>query len=188
MWRDRAPREVRIHQLVEERRNVAPEECRNLVCFRGYRLFMRKRRYRLFLEFCSGGDILNALDYVDRFHSRNIYSDVIIPEGFIWCVLKALASACLVLRTGTTASNGIPGWKPITHLDIQAANTFLRPRHQEHQQRRDSPEDLEPGDGLTENQRGKRPMQNQDEDGSRPKKARLLESVSLKSPVSVPLK
>jgi len=54
-WRNRRPREVRIHELVEERRKAEPAMCRNLVIYRGSRIMMRQRRYRLYTEYCEGG-------------------------------------------------------------------------------------------------------------------------------------
>lgn len=58
-WRDRLPREIRIHQLIDANRPPAANARghRNLVCHRGYRLMMEQRRYRLYLDFYAGGDL-----------------------------------------------------------------------------------------------------------------------------------
>jgi hypothetical protein len=61
-WRDRLPREVKIHQLVEERRAVRPAMLRHIVRYRAHRLMMRKRKYRLFLDFHAGGDLYKAME------------------------------------------------------------------------------------------------------------------------------
>ena len=55
IWRDRLPQEIRIHQLVEERRAADPAMCRHLIHMRAYRLLMRQRKYRLYLDLCTGG-------------------------------------------------------------------------------------------------------------------------------------
>lgn len=119
-WRNRVPREIRIHQLVEERRKVEPEMCRYLVRYLGHRLLMRQRRYRTYLEYYEAGNLYNAMS--------NHYDDITsqrLPEAFIWYMVKALATACLVLQTGTTADGPVKGWKPITHLDLVLGNVFL---------------------------------------------------------------
>lgn len=60
-WRNRRPREIRIHELVEKRREAQPAMCRNLVIYRGSRMLMRQRRYRLYTEYCQGGVIATYL-------------------------------------------------------------------------------------------------------------------------------
>lgn len=127
-WRGQLPREIKIHQLVEERRAVDSDMCRNLIHCRGHRLSMRKRKYRLYLDYCSGGDLRNAM----ASHSRTWEPAVednddfpCLPEAFIWTAVKALATACLVLQNGTTVLEPIQNWKSITHLDIQLPNVLL---------------------------------------------------------------
>ncbi|CAO2652088.1 Nn.00g003710.m01.CDS01 [Neocucurbitaria sp. VM-36] len=61
-WRDRLPREIRIHQLVDANRPPAMDlrGHRNLARHLGYRLMMEQRRYRLYLNFYAGGDLYEA--------------------------------------------------------------------------------------------------------------------------------
>jgi hypothetical protein len=43
----------------------------------------------------------------------------------MWYIIRSLATACLLLQTGTTEDDPIEGWKPITHLDLQLPNVLL---------------------------------------------------------------
>jgi hypothetical protein len=95
---------------------------------RNYRLLMAQRKYRIYLDFCVGGDIwhaMHALDanWAEQEDVRN--PEMILPQGYIWYVIKALASACLVLQNGTTADEPVADWKPITHLDLHLGNVLL---------------------------------------------------------------
>jgi hypothetical protein len=120
-WRNRVPREVRVHQLVEDRRRAMPEMCRYLVRFRTWRLFMKQRKYRLYLDRYEGADLGHAVTTTsDTLKHRPL------PESFIWYVLKVLASSCLVLQGGTTLEEPLENWKPITHLDVRLPNIFLK--------------------------------------------------------------
>ncbi|KAF1849244.1 kinase-like protein [Cucurbitaria berberidis CBS 394.84] len=58
-WRDRLPREIRIHQIVDGNRPPAAgvRGHRNLIHHQGYRLMMEQRRYRLYLRYYAGGDL-----------------------------------------------------------------------------------------------------------------------------------
>jgi len=126
-WRDRLPQEIRIHQLLEERRAVDPVMCRHIIRCRAHRLWMEHRRYRLYLDYHSGGDMNGAM----TFHAKNwedgkpTDEDIFVPKGFIWYTIKALATACLVLREGTVDGTTVDGWRPITHLDLQLPNVLL---------------------------------------------------------------
>jgi hypothetical protein len=126
-WRDRLPQEIRIHQLVEERRAVYPEICQHLIRMRSYRLLMVQRKYRLYLDFCGGGDLFHAMlgHEANWASEEDRNTDSFLPQGYIWYIIKALASACLVLRTGTTDEESVQGWKAITHMDWQLTNVLL---------------------------------------------------------------
>ncbi|KAF2818653.1 kinase-like protein [Ophiobolus disseminans] len=128
MWRDRTPQEIRIHELVEDRRIADPDMCHHLVHMRNSRLFMRRRKYRIYLDFYPGGSLDDAISYHDENWGRpkaRINETRYLPEAYIWYVIKALVEACLVLRKGTTNAQPIEGWKPITHLDLQLPNVLL---------------------------------------------------------------
>ncbi|KAJ4376031.1 hypothetical protein N0V83_001311 [Neocucurbitaria cava] len=117
-WRDHLPRETDREGLIQHY---------------GHRLMMRQRRYRIYLKYYPGGDVLTALQYNTRIHTDMLRPDH-IPERFLWHVFECLVKACRVLRTG--ADRAIPegdedehlfkDWKPITHLDISARNLFMK--------------------------------------------------------------
>jgi hypothetical protein len=119
-WRSRVPREIRCHQLVEQRRAAEPDMCRFLIRFLGYRLMMTQMRYRIYLEHCEAGDLFHAMSDHDQERTAEF-----LPEAFIWYMMKALATACLVLRHGTIADEPVEEWRPITHLDITPGNVLL---------------------------------------------------------------
>lgn len=56
-WRDRLPREIAIHRRIETRRTKGPDAFQYIIKYRGHRLLMSKRRFRLYLDFASGGGI-----------------------------------------------------------------------------------------------------------------------------------
>jgi hypothetical protein len=119
-WRDRVPKEIRVHQLVEERRKVNPEMCRHLIRFRGHRLWMMQRRFRIYLDHYEGGN-LNDFAYYHRDHMR----ENPLSEEFLWYMLASVVSASLVMHRGTTGDEPIEGWRPITHADLKPMNVFL---------------------------------------------------------------
>ncbi|EUC43470.1 hypothetical protein COCMIDRAFT_28065 [Bipolaris oryzae ATCC 44560] len=129
-WRDRLPREIRIHELVEERRSIEPDSCCHLIRSRGHRLWMQSRRYRLYLDFYPGGDLRRAMKNYAQNWTRNeddfdFNQEEYLSEGFIWYTIRALATACLLLHRGTLSDDALHGWKPITHLDLQLPNVLL---------------------------------------------------------------
>lgn len=124
-----------MHQLVDEHRqhnDTRKADREGLIKHYGHRLMMRQRRYRIYLKYYPGGDLIKALQYNTKIHADMLRPDH-IPERFIWHVLECLVKACRVLRTG--ADRPIPegdedehlfkDWKPITHLDISARNLFM---------------------------------------------------------------
>ncbi|KAL6166479.1 hypothetical protein ACJQWK_07831 [Exserohilum turcicum] len=87
---------------------------------------MRLKRYRLYLDFQAGGDIYHAVyPYIRNWYKKYPSQNQFIPEGFIWYMLKALATACLVLQKGTVSGGEVEGWRSITHLDLQTTNVLL---------------------------------------------------------------
>ncbi|KAH7092331.1 hypothetical protein FB567DRAFT_614222 [Paraphoma chrysanthemicola] len=120
IWRGRVPQEIRCHQLIEQRREAEPEACHYLIRFLGYRLMMVQMRYRIYLEHYEAGDLYHAMDDHDKECTAEF-----LPEAFIWYVMNALATSCLVLHKGTVADEPLEGWKPITHLDVTPTNVLL---------------------------------------------------------------
>ncbi|KAF3009755.1 hypothetical protein E8E13_009505 [Curvularia kusanoi] len=145
-WRDRLPREIANHRRIDRRRSQNSNRemaYRNLVEHRGYRLMMRKRRYRLYLKYYSGGHLEKALQPVFEdwvlgkgqewdFDDPNCFDDLNqIPEELIWHVFQSLVRACLFLQYGTSdpaVTAPEPDWRPITHADITMGNIFIEPR------------------------------------------------------------
>jgi serine/threonine protein kinase len=133
-WRERRPREVKVSQLLEERRGHGAG-LQHIVGFRGYRLFMRQRRLRQYLEYCDGGDLFSALRHMYRYYtdaqSRGQYRfDQILmrqwlPESLLWKALHDLVVACLVMQQGD-ANQAQKDWKPLTHRDLHQGNVMLR--------------------------------------------------------------
>jgi hypothetical protein len=118
-WRNRLPREIWIHQLVEERRSDEPG-CEFLVRSHGYRVFMEQTRYRIYLDYYDASDLSCAM--VQHFQRQ---TDQDLPEEFIWYMAKALASACIILQRGTMSDEALESWKLITHLDLKMPNILL---------------------------------------------------------------
>ena len=144
---------------------------------------MRQRRYRLLLEHCSGGSLSGAMHLHDvRWQHQIVRKNVhvarepdCLPEGFIWGVIKAITSACLVLQTGRIQGEHVENWKPITHLDIQAPNILLR---------REDKMPLEHDDSINDEptaENGKRKAEQSAGDGPAPKKPREDKLVSTHS-------
>lgn len=91
-------------------------------------------RYNIFLELCSGGDLL---DQLRCFRSQTSKSGFTAPMVFTLHVLVSLAHALAYLhhglrwKEGQTYSDTHP-WDPIIHGDIKPDNIFLR--HNPHSQ------------------------------------------------------
>ncbi|KAL6711470.1 hypothetical protein ACN47E_004404 [Coniothyrium glycines] len=133
-WRDQKPREIRIHEKLDN--EAVRTEPNNLITHGGYRLCMSQRRYRIYLEYCPGGDLYHALEEHFPHWRYQAYCPSLDPmamprisEGFIWHVAKSLVSACQVLHYGQSGDIATPidGWRPITHCDISLANILLVP-------------------------------------------------------------
>jgi hypothetical protein len=77
-WRDRLRREIAVHRRIETRRAEEPEACQYINRHRGYRLLMSKRRYRLYADFASGGDLYRA---VMPYHNRWEMVDVLTQSN-----------------------------------------------------------------------------------------------------------
>ncbi|KAE8446826.1 hypothetical protein EG329_011603 [Mollisiaceae sp. DMI_Dod_QoI] len=75
--------------------------------------------HRIFLEYCSGGD-LN--DWLGDFMNRTTP----VPEYDLWCIFHCLARACLVIHHGSEDPTQ-PRWgvKEIAHLDPKLENVLV---------------------------------------------------------------
>jgi serine/threonine protein kinase len=126
--------EIRIHQLVEERRKANPDMCRHLVRFRSHRIWMMQRRYRIYLDHYAGGNLSDLV-----YHHKDHLRENPLSEDFLWYMLASLVSACLIFHRGTTGDEPLEGWRPITHLDLKPMNIFLGLR----KRKRDEEEEME---------------------------------------------
>jgi serine/threonine protein kinase len=133
-WRDYLPREIRVHQKIDAKRPGDGKTLGhgNLLRHRGYRLMMRQRRYKLYLDFREGGDLYQGLkEHFERWKKRQAAGSTerlkIIPESLVWHVFSQLVDGCLVLQMGSIPPSTDPTWQPIAHLDISLANVFLEP-------------------------------------------------------------
>lgn len=95
---------------------------------------MRQRQFRTYLDYCAGGDVLYGLSdhFIRMWQRRNLeVPDAeydIVPECFVWHILRSIVDACIVLQDGTLdGETENEAWKAITHLDLSAANLFLQP-------------------------------------------------------------
>jgi hypothetical protein len=132
--------------------------CRYLIYCRGHRLYMAQKRYRLYLDYYNAGDLWAPV------HRQSETEAEVIPEAFIWYMLRALASACLVLQCGTTADEPLLNWKPITHLDIVLTNVFTRTIKRERDDESDEPSESAAEPGLPIKRRKKLPSMHSNDD------------------------
>lgn len=142
-WYDQLPRELALHRRIDRKRKRETSDVgfEHLVEHFGYRLMMRRRRYRLYLKYYAGRDMADlfydTLDKWSPFGDVEAYQKLSsakanslpkVPEGLLWYLLQSLVKAYLVLNHGTTSDTvSDPEWKPITHLDLSYNNAFLQP-------------------------------------------------------------
>lgn len=128
-WRDRRPREVKIHQLLEAGRSNGTG-FDNVVRFRTYRLMMGHKRLRLFTDYYPGKDMNRSLRPMLKLYHRDGSVEppsefwIPLPERFLWEAFRDLVNACLVMQQGDVR-DAKKDWKPITHCDLHAANIML---------------------------------------------------------------
>jgi hypothetical protein len=121
-WRDRMPREVKMHQLID---STGPHQ--NVLGHTAHRLMMSKRRYRVYMELCRAGRLIERLrSYFEQDPSayRGEYGAEEIPEAFVWWLFKGLVDACVVLQRGDVLLP-VEGWKPLVHNDLHMGNVLL---------------------------------------------------------------
>jgi len=129
-WRDRLPISVAVQERI--RNEGRPKSIHG---YRGYRLNMTQKRFRIYNDMCKYGDLTRAM----RRYSRPWYDRArtpeeartedlpdTIPERFIWHVFRALLKANLFLKRGKGRPNS--RWKEIFHLDLGPQNVFLAQR------------------------------------------------------------
>ncbi|KAF2652769.1 hypothetical protein K491DRAFT_31418 [Lophiostoma macrostomum CBS 122681] len=133
MWRNKLPAEIDIHRRIEiarkniEDNDIGDHRFDHLVQFRGYRLLMRKRMYRLYLNLYSGDLYEAALPHFQNWQYNDQFgtcgTNEKVPEEYIWYVFSALVDACLALQYGRSLDQTT--WEPITHCDLKLENVLL---------------------------------------------------------------
>jgi hypothetical protein len=133
-WRDQLPRDIAIQDRLrwQQGRPTVHE-------YRGYRLNMDDRRYRLYNECCDYGDLRSCLKYYRtewsiyrRDHNQSGVKPPthVIPESFIWAIFRDLVDACIFLRDGAEPRVVMlegQDWRPIVHRDMHLKNLFVKP-------------------------------------------------------------
>lgn len=85
---------------------------------------------RLYMEFCNYG---NLSDFKNNMNQLQM----VVPESFVWHILKSLIKALCYLHLGFRGSaefmhsrhSSVPGWECVLHRDIKNNNVFLKPSH-----------------------------------------------------------
>jgi serine/threonine protein kinase len=90
----------------------------NIHKYHGYRLDMRRLRWRLYHDYCDYGSLGLALSYNVNFDEPRV------SEAFLWHVLRSLIDASLVLERGNDKPADKGTWNEIIHRDISLANIF----------------------------------------------------------------
>ncbi|KAH6625335.1 hypothetical protein C7974DRAFT_395879 [Boeremia exigua] len=142
-WYDQLPREIALHRRIDRKRKrdeTNDKGFTNVVEHFGYRLMMRRRRYRLYLKYYAGSDLgelvtdrfniwgLARLEDLRTLSLEQLEDMPIVPEALIWYVIMNCASGYLILQHGTTSRTETdPDWRPIMHLDLNISNAFIDP-------------------------------------------------------------
>ncbi|KAL9086887.1 MAG: hypothetical protein Q9165_006893 [Trypethelium subeluteriae] len=120
IWYDKAtrtPLETKLHEVVHH------QHCRNITDLLGWRRYIERGAFRLYLEFCPHGDLAEVLySYYE--------SPFFIPESFLWHLFLSLARACVTMdHVGARWQEPQnPRWTDdtdIVHLDLKPSNTIV---------------------------------------------------------------
>ena len=160
LWRDRLPISVAVQERI-----LNEGRPKSIHGYRGYRLNMTQKRFRIYNDMCKYGDLSRAMrrysrPWCDRAgtleEERTEDLPDTIPEQFIWHVFRALVKANLFLKIG----KGRPDsrWKETFHWDLGPQNVFLAQRPL-----MEDDEDSDEGDG--DDDRDDAGNHNGDEDG-----------------------
>ncbi|KAL9075253.1 MAG: hypothetical protein Q9157_004062 [Trypethelium eluteriae] len=117
IWYDKAtrvPLETKLHEVVHQ------EHCRNITSLLGWRRYIERGAFRLYLEFCPHGDLAEVMYSYDQ--SLNF-----IPESFLWYLFLSLARACVAMEHvgARWQEPQNPRWTndtDIVHLDLKPSN------------------------------------------------------------------
>jgi hypothetical protein len=130
LWRDRLPLSVAIQERIFNEGHR-----KSIHGYRGYRLNMTQKRFRIYNDIYKYGDLSRAM----RRYSRPWYDRArtleeertedlpdTIPERFIWHVFRASVKANLFLKRGKGGPDS--RWKETFHWDLGPQNVFLAQR------------------------------------------------------------
>ncbi|EME87101.1 uncharacterized protein MYCFIDRAFT_172767 [Pseudocercospora fijiensis CIRAD86] len=93
----------------------------NIRNWRRKRPFETSPGYRIYMEFCSGGD-LQALS--SNYWPRSLNPNF-MPEPFLWAVFDSLVTAGLLMEGSHLRDAARPLWDQIIHGDMKPDNVFL---------------------------------------------------------------
>ncbi|CAI6332863.1 unnamed protein product [Periconia digitata] len=160
-WRQRLPREICIHRIIDNAREKDPLGYRNLMRHRGYRLMMFDKRYRIFMDYHAFGDLTDSVQDRRRYMDGNLGQwntskhpqKERLPEGFLWHVFRELVKAGQTFRHGhhdIEKRGDFEDWRPLVHRDIGARNVFVSEQEPEDEfENKDYPRIILADFGLT---------------------------------------
>ncbi|KAI4266139.1 MAG: hypothetical protein L6R38_008928 [Xanthoria sp. 2 TBL-2021] len=114
-WDSSYPLEVELMRAMKNKNNI--------VQIRGYRRYLEMEVHRIYMEYCSSGDLSGL---ITQYRSRRQY----MPEAFICHVFLHLARACQSLTEPHSPRNDPEKYKDkskneIAHRDIKPRNVFI---------------------------------------------------------------
>lgn len=95
---------------------VLPKGSKNTVNVMGSRLFRERNCFRLYMEYCPGGD-------VSRLWESYSNLSLAFPEPYLWKLFQDLARA--VHAMDNPSGHGLEGGEAIAHIDFKPENIFL---------------------------------------------------------------
>ncbi|KAF2748597.1 kinase-like protein [Sporormia fimetaria CBS 119925] len=132
-WSNQPPREIDIHRALEAGRPAGNGGgFKHIVRFFGYRLMMKQRRYRTYLEACDAGDLWDAtkhalLEYYDEPRESGLqFHDPEVPEEHERVYDYRLNVKRVLPEHSECAPGTHPDWVPVVHRDIKMNNFLIR--------------------------------------------------------------